>query len=96
MVFDKDEVWKKGKIVEGYNSSQYRKDDCDAWMKYDNYGDGRKSIYEWEVDHIDPNKGDNIDNLRPLQWENNVAKSDAKGGSWKCVVKSKDSKNIRL
>lgn len=93
MVFDKDEVWEKGKSTS--DSSKWRKDVCDALIRYVHYGD-RESIYGWEVDHIDPDKGDQIDNLRPLQWENNVAKSNAKGGSWNCVVKSKDNKNIRL
>lgn len=91
-MFDKDKVWEKGKSTSEPN--KWRKDTCDAWISYGKYGD-RESIYGWEVDHIDPKKGDQIDNLRPLQWENNLAKSDAKGGAWNCAVKSNDSKNVK-
>lgn len=84
-------VWNKGHPVKGYNPAEYRQDDCTAWMQYDKHGD-RNSIFGWEVDHIDPVGGDHFSNLRPLQWENNVAKSD---GSTECVVKSNGNKNVR-
>ena len=84
-------VWDKGHPVQGYNSAVYRQDDCTAWMQRDKHGD-RDSILGWEIDHINPDGGDHISNLRPLQWENNVAKSD---GRTECVVKSSGNKNIR-
>lgn len=95
MTIDKDEVWKKGKTDSNNDAKVFRKDVCDAWIRYNKYGD-RDSVYGWEVDHMDPDKGDHIDNLRPLHWENNVAKSDAKGGSWNCAVKSNGNKNVKV
>ena len=92
MVFDKDEVWEKGESTSEPN--KWRKDICDAWISYAEYGN-QESIYGWQVDHIDPDKGDQIVNLRPLQWRNNLAKSDAKGGAWNCIVKSDGNKNIK-
>lgn len=82
-------VWEKGKIVGGVNPSIYRKDDCDAWIKRDEYGN-RKVDFGWEIDHIKPNDDNSLSNLRPLQWENNLDKSD---GKLKCNVTSDGSRN---
>ncbi len=85
-------VWIKGRIIPGYNPDQYRQDACNAWIEYAKYGD-RNSIFGWEVDHINPSGSDQLTNLQPLQWENNLAKSD---GLLKCVVTSKENKNIHI
>lgn len=83
----KDQVWEKGKIVQGQDSSKWRKDECDAWIGYDSYGN-RNSQYGWEIDHItskDHGGSDALSNLRPLQWQNNASKSS---GRLVCVVKA--------
>lgn len=82
-------VWKKGKVVKGHDSDKYRKDDCNAWIQFDKYGD-RSSDYGWEIDHISPGGSDTLSNLRPLQWKNNVDKSD---GRLKCNVTSDGNTN---
>lgn len=87
-------VWDKAKIVPGCDPSNFRKDACDAWIQRSQYGN-RNSAYGWEIDHIKPKseKGSDDDsNLRPLHWENNLAKSD---GRLVCVVTSQGDKNIR-
>lgn len=83
-------VWEKGKEVKGYDKNKYRKDDCDAWIQRDKYGN-RDSSYGWEIDHISPGGSDDLPNLRPLQWENNVDKSD---GRLKCNITSEGNKNV--
>ncbi len=83
-------VWEKGKVVTNNDSSKWRKDECGAWIARNKHGD-RDSKYGWEIDHISPGGKDILSNLRPLQWENNVDKSD---GRLKCNITSDGTKNV--
>jgi len=74
---DINKVWQKGRIISNFDSGTWRWDVCGAVMKRNEYGN-RQSKYGWEIDHIYPNGGDSLSNLQPLQWENNVAKSDGR------------------
>ncbi|RDL25101.1 HNH endonuclease signature motif containing protein [Serratia fonticola] len=92
---DIQDVWEKAEIVSKYDKEKHRKDQCGAWMEREKYGD-RNSLYGWEIDHIKTvSKGGTnaLSNLRPLQWENNVGRSD---GRLKPIVTSEGNKNIRL
>jgi len=75
-------AWNRATMVPGYDSARWRQDACKAWIGWSEYGN-RGSQYGWEIDHIDPDGGDHAGNLRALQWQNNVAKSD---GRLVCVV----------
>src|SRR3989338_10663948 len=68
-------VWEKGRIIFGRDPRVWRKDDCGAPIKREEHGN-RDSQYGWEIDHINPNGGDILLNLRPLQWKKNLHKSD--------------------
>ncbi len=87
------EVWEKGTTVSGNKPNEFRKDQCGAWIARNQYGN-RKSKYGWEIDHITPqsnNGGDEISNLRPLHWQNNMAKYD---GRLVCAIVSDGIENV--
>jgi hypothetical protein len=89
----KSVAWNKAKVVDSNDPNVWRKDDCDAWIKWSDYGD-RDSQYGWEVDHITSKEHDGTDadsNLRALQWQNNVGKS---AGRLKCVVTAMGENNV--
>jgi hypothetical protein len=83
-------VWEKGKVVSNNDSSKWRKDECGAWIARNKHGD-RDSQYGWEIDHISTGGKDILSNLRPLQWGNNVDKSD---GRLKCNITSDGTRNV--
>ncbi|MEI7013843.1 HNH endonuclease signature motif containing protein [Leptospira licerasiae] len=83
-------VWEKGQVALPNNPDEWRKDDCGAWLNRKQYGN-RNSDFGWEIDHIRAGGSDSLSNLRPLQWKNNVDKSD---GRLKCKVESIGTKNF--
>ena len=91
--FTVEQVWQKGTIVGGYEQTKYRKDQCGAWITRSEFGN-RNSIYGWEVDHITPlsqNGSDQLSNLRPLHWQNNVRREELNG---QCAVTAQGERNV--
>ena len=90
-------VWEKGRKIDGYDPDIIRKDSCGAWIIRSEYGN-TLNIFGWEVDHVYPKSlgGDeNILNLRPMQWENNKAKSNDYP-TYNVSVQSENSTNIHV
>jgi len=88
-------VWEKGNIVSNNDPNFFRTDYCGAWICRNDYGN-RSSQYGWEIDHITPESqggGDELSNLRPLQWENNASRQT---GRLTCVVIASGKNNVRI
>lgn len=71
----KDEIFSKGHPHGDRDELVWKKDDCGCPIKREDHGN-TDSEYGWEIDHKDPSGGDEMKNLRPLQWEKNREKSD--------------------
>ena len=90
-----EQVWQRATKVENYDPASIRKDACGAWILRSQYGN-RSSMFGWEIDHVYPKAlggGDELDNLRAMQWENN----DSKGTDYPdytAKVQSEGAKNI--
>jgi len=67
-------VWEKGRIVPGCDPTQWRMDSLGSLMRFSEYG--QTTTFGWEIDHIDPDKSDDLWNLQPLWCLNNRRKSD--------------------
>lgn len=90
-------VWKKAIIVNGVDPNIWRKDYAGAWIKKSEYGNC-KSDFGWEIDHQKPvsKQGtDDLNNLVPLQWENNRSKGDSYP-EWSTVVSSYGENYYRI
>ena len=71
-------VWCKGTPIQGFDPSHYRLDSYGKIMQWDKHGD-RNHSYGWEMDHIVPKSFgsvDHVNNLRPLNWLNNVQRKN--------------------
>ena len=82
-------VWEKGYWVLGRDPAVYRKDECGALIKFDAYGEA--TDLGWHIDHkipVSQDGGDELENLQPLHWRNNLGKSDNYPG-WTCTVRAK-------
>ena len=78
-------IWAKAQTCMPNDPAEWRKDQCGAWINWNQYGN-RNSEYGWEIDHIKPeSKGgeDIVSNARPLQWFNNASRLN---GRLTCAV----------
>ena len=85
-------VWNKGRATNANDPNVWRKDQFDAWIMRNQYGN-RDSNWGWEIYHINPDGWDNLSNLRPLHWKNNLATSE---GKLRCIITAIGSENVDI
>lgn len=88
-----DAVWALAAIVPGSDPAKRRKDVYGAWIERDQYGVCVEGGTGWEIDHVRAvlNGGsDNLNNLQPLQWQNNRAKGNLSPRQWTPVVSTQE------
>lgn len=81
-------VWQKASIDPALNPVYWRRDDWGTLIYRYDYGN-RQSLYGWEKDHIIPRAeggSDELFNLRPLQWKNNLARTRTKRLSLRYII----------
>src|SRR5438105_1135993 len=89
------QVWSKALVISISDTLVWRKDECGAWILRSHYGN-RDSEYGWDIGYIKSvSEGgtDDLSNLRPLQWKNNISKSD---GSLDCRVLAEGINNVEI
>ncbi len=70
-------VWNKGRPDPPHSSAMRRRDAGGAEME--RYSYGTETVHGWEIDHVKPVAAggtDDLENLQPLQWQNNRHKAD--------------------
>jgi hypothetical protein len=80
-------VWEKGTVVANNDPKYWRKDDCGAWISISQYG-RQLSSFGWEINYIQSQAqkgGQELSNLRPMQWKNNICSKD---GDTVCILKA--------
>lgn len=78
-------VWKKGRDYPGADPRTRKRDMCGATIDRAQYGN--EVATGWEIDHIKPRArggSDDLSNLQPLQWENNLRKG-SDYPDWNCL-----------
>ena len=78
-------VWCKAAQVPGQDPNVWRKDRCGVWIKFADYG--KETAFGWHIDHdlpVSEGGGDELSNLQPLHWRNNLGKADLL--VWSCAL----------
>jgi hypothetical protein len=70
-------VWEKARATQDKDPTDWRKDECGAWIKRSQYGN-QLSEFGWKIENITPGANPELKNLRPYQHENAFDKATGK------------------
>lgn len=63
------QVWQKARGLNDFPAAIWRKDECGAWIRRDDYGK-KQSEFGWKIENISLGGPDEIENLRAFQHAN--------------------------
>ncbi len=76
------QVWEKCRATSDQDPTEWRKDECGAWVKRDHYGN-EESEYGWKIANVSKGGPDELENLRPFHHANSF---DIAVGRPKCHI----------
>lgn len=85
MTFDEtlvEAVWEKGRATANRDSTEWRQDQCGAWLNRRHYNNG-ESEYGWKILNVVAGGADEPENLQPFHWRNGF---DLANGRAQCRV----------
>lgn len=68
------QVWEKARVMAGHDPTEWRQDQCGAWLLREAYDQGH-SAYGWKVVNTSLDGADTLENLQPLHLSNDYDKS---------------------
>lgn len=74
-------VWEKGRVIQDRDPTEWRQDQCGAWLNRHQYHSELE--YGWRIENVEAGGGDVLDNLYPFHWKNTF---DIENGKPKCLV----------
>lgn len=75
-------VWEKGRGMLDRDASEWRKDQCGAWLHRQQYNN-ENSEFGWRILNINAGGADILENLQPFHWKNTF---DIANGRPQCHV----------
>jgi hypothetical protein len=69
-----DQVWEKGRAIGNQDQTVWRKDECGAWIRYDQYG-SEVSDFGWKIASVSTGGSSGPADLRPFHWQNDFNRS---------------------
>lgn len=76
-------VWEKGRAATSRDSTEWRQDQCGAWLNRRQYNNP-KSDYGWKILNVIAGGEDEVENLQPFHWRNDF---DPANGHPHCRVR---------
>lgn len=71
------QVWEKARGFSDRDSTEWRQDECGAWLRRDAY-ENEQSEFGWTVVNTSPGDPDTLENLRPLHCKNSFDRANEK------------------
>ena len=70
-------IWEKARAMPDRDASEWRKDECGAWINRIQYGH-MASGYGWKIENTSPGSPHGLDHLRPFHCDNSFNRATGK------------------